>query len=133
MKPATQEPAAGTEQAISRILRIGVTASLVLIAAGTLLSFLRSGGYGHQPSEVARLIGPAGAFPRTAGWILGGLLRLDGRAVIVAGLLLLIATPVLRVAVSIASFAKERDRAFVVITSAVLGLLLLSLVLGRAG
>jgi uncharacterized membrane protein len=82
---------------------------------------------------VARLIGPAGAFPRTADWILGGLLRLDGGAVIVAGLLLLIATPVLRVAVSIVSFSKERDRAFVVITSAVLGLLLLSLVLGRAG
>ena len=29
MKPTAQEPAAGIEQAISRILRIGVTASLV--------------------------------------------------------------------------------------------------------
>jgi uncharacterized membrane protein len=133
MKAPARDPAAGTERAISRILRIGVTASLVALTAGTLLAFIRGGGYGGQPAEVARLIGPAGAFPRTAAWILGGLLRLDGRAVIVTGLLLLIATPVLRVAVSIVSFAKERDRTFVVITSAVLGLLLLSLVLGRAG
>jgi len=110
-----------------------VSASLVAISAGTLLAFVRAGGYGKEPADLARLIGPAGAFPRTAAWILGGALRLDGRAVIVTGLLLLIATPVLRVAVSIVSFARERDRAFVVITSAVLGLLLLSLVLGRAG
>ncbi len=133
MKPPPQDSAAGTERAISRILRIGVSASLVAISAGTLLAFVRAGGYGKEPADLARLIGPAGAFPRTAAWILGGALRLDGRAVIVTGLLLLIATPVLRVAVSIVSFARERDRAFVVITSAVLGLLLLSLVLGRAG
>ena len=133
MKPPAQDSSAGTERAISRILRIGVSASLVAISAGTLLAFVRAGGYGKEPADLARLIGPAGAFPRTAAWILGGALRLGGRAVIVTGLLLLIATPVLRVAVSIVSFARERDRAFVVITSAVLGLLLLSLVLGRAG
>ena len=133
MRPETQDPGAGTERAISRILRAGVTASLVTLTAGTLLSFLRGAGYGTRPADVAGLIGPAGSFPRTASWIFGGLLRLDGAAVIVAGLLLLIATPVLRVAVSIASFARERDRAFVAITSAVLCLLLLSLALGRAG
>lgn len=133
MRPPAQDRAAGTERAISQILRIGVTSSLVAITAGTLLSFVRAGGYGREPADVARLIGPAGAFPRSAAWIVGGLLRLDGGAVIVTGLLLLILTPALRVAVSIVSFAKERDRAFVVITSAVLGLLLLSLVLGRAG
>jgi uncharacterized membrane protein len=131
--PPDHGAAAGTEKAISLVLRVGVTTSLVLIAAGTILSFLGPGGYGTQPGELARLTGPGGAFPRTSGWLLGGLLHLNGAAVIVAGLVLLIATPVLRVAVSIASFAKERDRPFVVITSVVLGLLLLSLLLGRAG
>jgi uncharacterized membrane protein len=133
MTPPDTGPLAGTEKAISRVLRVGVTTSLVLVTAGTLLSFLRRGGYGDQPGEVARLVGPGGAFPRTAGWLIGGLLHLDGAAVIVAGLVLLIATPVFRVAVSIVAFARERDRPFVVITAIVLGLLLLSLVLGKSG
>jgi uncharacterized membrane protein len=131
--PPSKERVAGTEWAISRVLRIGVATSLLFVAAGTLLSFLQGGGYGTQPSEVARLIGPGGSFPRSAGWLLGGIVRLDGQAVIVAGLILLIATPVVRVAVSIVSFARERDRPYVVITAVVLGLLLLSLVLGKAG
>ena len=50
----------------------------------------------------------------------------------VAGLLLLIATPVLRVAVSIFAFVYEKDKVFVIITSIVLGLLLLSFILGKA-
>jgi uncharacterized membrane protein len=45
----------------------------------------------------------------------------------------LVATPVARVALSIAVFARQRDRTYVVITSIVLGLLLLSFALGRAG
>ena len=133
MTPPAQEQVAGTERVISRVLRIGVNASLLFVAAGTLLSFSQGGGYGTQPSEVGRLTGPGGSFPRTVDWLLGGILHLDGQAVIVAGLILLIATPVVRVAVSIVSFARERDRAYVVITAIVLGLLLLSLVLGRAG
>jgi uncharacterized membrane protein len=123
----------GSAAAISRVLWIGVTASLLILASGTLLSILRSGGYGSQSSDVARLIGPGGSFPRTASWLLGGLRRLDGQAVIVAGLIMLILTPVLRVAVSIVAFARERDRPYVIITTAVLGLLALSLVLGKAG
>ena len=49
------------------------------------------------------------------------------------GLLLLIATPVARVAASIFLFARERDFTFVIITTTVLLLLLLSFVLGAAG
>lgn len=123
----------GAEDAVSWVLRVGVAASLVLIAAGAMLSFLQAGGYSAAPSEVSRLTGPGGAFPRTSTWFFAGLARLDGQAVIVAGLLLLIATPVLRVAVSMVSFARNRDRAFTVITAAVLALLLVSFALGKAG
>jgi uncharacterized membrane protein len=49
----------------------------------------------------------------------------------VLGLLLLIATPVMRVAVSVLIFVHQRDWTFVVITSVVLVLLVLSFVLGR--
>jgi len=52
---------------------------------------------------------------------------------IVVTVLLLIATPVLRVAVSIFGFALEKDRAYAIITSVVLVLLLISFGLGKAG
>jgi uncharacterized membrane protein len=45
----------------------------------------------------------------------------------------LIATPVLRVAISVLAFVYQRDRTFVVITTVVLALLLTSFVLGRGG
>ena len=118
MRPPADNPPS-TEGTISAVLRIGVAASLALLAAGTLLSFLQSGGYGPQASDVRRLVGSGGAFPRTSAWFLGRLGHADGQAVIVAGLLLLIATPVLRVAVSVAAFWRERDRAFVIITATV--------------
>ncbi|HEY5079820.1 MAG TPA: DUF1634 domain-containing protein, partial [Opitutaceae bacterium] len=85
------------------------------------------------PSEVLRLTGAQGEFPRSAAWLLAGLRHADGQAIIVAGLLVLIATPVLRVAVSVVAFWRERDRAFVAIATLVLLLLALSFSLGRAG
>jgi len=120
----------GAELAISRILKAGVNASLLLVAAGSILSFAQGGVYGPLPSDVARLTGPGGAFPRTAAWLASGVVHLRGQAVIVSGLLLLIATPVLRVAASVAAFALERDRAFAAIAAAVLLLLLASFALG---
>jgi len=62
-----------------------------------------------------------------------GLAGLRGQALVMLGLLVLMATPVLRVAVSLVSFLRSRDRAFTLLTSAVLVLLLLSLFLGKAG
>jgi uncharacterized membrane protein len=52
---------------------------------------------------------------------------------VTAGLVLLIATPVLRVAASLVLFALERDRAYMLITAVVLLTLALSFILGRAG
>jgi uncharacterized membrane protein len=132
MSSGAESKARGTEDAISWVLKVGVAASLVLIAAGTIRSFLEGDGYRSGSPEVSRLIGPAGAFPQSTSWFLHGLLRFDGQAVIVAGLLLLIATPVIRVAVSMFAFARERDRTYVAITATVLFLLLLSFLLGKA-
>jgi uncharacterized membrane protein len=56
----------------------------------------------------------------------------DGKAIIQFGLLLLLATPVARVAFSVFAFALRRDWLYVVITLVVLGILLLSLFGGSA-
>jgi uncharacterized membrane protein len=127
-----ERSATRTEDAVCRILRVGVSVSLVLVLTGSILSFMQ-GGYAPLPGKVGRLTGAAGAFPRTAAWLLGGLRNGSGQAIIVAGLLVLISTPILRVAVSIYTFARERDRAYVLITALVLSLLLLSFFLGKAG
>jgi len=92
-----------------------LSASIILI--GLLIMALQSGG-GSVDSFLS--------FPQTLGQVWAGLLMLHAQAIIALGLLLLISTPVMRVAVSILAFALERDRRFVVITVLVLAILLLS-------
>ena len=82
-------------------------------------------------AELRRLTSPGAAFPRTMGEVIAGVREMRGQAIVVVGLLLLIATPVMRVAVSIVAFAVERDWVFATITGVVLGLLLLSFFIGK--
>jgi uncharacterized membrane protein len=51
--------------------------------------------------------------------------------VILLGLLLLVATPIARVALSLVAFMRQRDRRYVLITAIVLAILLFSLAGGR--
>jgi uncharacterized membrane protein len=74
------------------------------------------GEFRGQPPELTSVAG-----------VVRGVRALDPRAVIQLGLLLLIATPVARVAFSLVAFLRQRDRTYVVITSIVLLLLLYSL------
>jgi len=62
-----------------------------------------------------------------------GVRRLDPAAIISLGLLLMILTPVTRVAVSIYAFSRERDWKYVAITAFVLAVLVASFFLGKAG
>ena len=121
------------ELIISGVLRIGVMASILLIVAGTLLTFVHHREYVSSPAELARLTRPGSAVPQTLAAVLSGAGRLRGQSIVAAGLLLLILTPVVRVATSILAFIAQRDRRYVLITSAVLLLLLLSFGLGRTG
>ncbi len=120
------------ELLISTILRVGVVVSLCVIVFGTIVTFVHHPQYLHESQDLATLTTPSRyTFPHTFAELLAGLRQFEGRAIVVAGLLLLIATPVMRVAVSIFAFVYERDRVFVVITTIVLGLLLLSFFLGK--
>jgi uncharacterized membrane protein len=68
---------------------------------------------------------------RTVSGIVTGAISWHSRGLILFGLLLLIATPVARVAFSVVAFALLRDRTYVVVTLIVLAVLLCSLT--RAG
>jgi uncharacterized membrane protein len=113
------------ELIISGVLRGGVLLSAGLIALGVILYYVHyfaDGGHAGAPE-----------IPRTLGAVARGLRALDPVSVIALGLLVLLATPVVRVAVSIVAFALERDRTYVIITSLVLLILLISFFSGRGG
>lgn len=112
------------ELIISGVLRSGVLLSAGIIAVGVVLfyaKYLSTGGVSDHP------------YPRTLGDVGTGLAHGDPLAIIALGLLVLLATPVLRVAVSIVTFAIERDWLFTAITALVLLILLVSFALGRGG
>ena len=106
-----------TAKIIGWILQGGVILSASIILIGFILLPLRPGGL-----SVHRFL----TFPQTLSQVWAGLLVLHPQAIIALGLLLLIATPIMRVVVSIVAFTLERDRRFVVITMFVLAILLLS-------
>jgi uncharacterized membrane protein len=121
------------ELIISNLLRAGVAISFTVIVLGTIISFFHHPSYLRSPQPLAALTTPGRAFPHTLHETFSGLRAGSGQAIIVAGLLLLIATPVMRVAISIFAFALQRDWIFTLITTAVLFFLLLSFFLGHAG
>lgn len=105
------------ELIISNVLRGGVLLSGAIIAAGVVMFYI------HYLTTSAA----AGAdthFPATLGEVGAGLAHGNPLAVITLGLLVLVATPVFRVAVSIIAFAIERDMLYVIITLIVLAVLL---------
>jgi len=127
-----------TEEIIGWILRVGVTASAICIMLGViLLLFVHETGYSQSLNNLTGLTqydpGVAGRFPTTPGEVISGLAEFKPYALIALGLLVLILTPVLRVAASIVIFLLERDYAYVLITAVVLLILVVSFLLGRAG
>jgi len=70
---------------------------------------------------------PHGNFPVTLSSIASGLASLDPPSIIQLGFLVLLATPVARVALSLLLFAAEKDTRFVYLTGAVLAILLFSI------
>lgn len=128
--PATPEAAVAgpMELWISHSLRIGVLIAAVIIGAGVLLFFTRGAGP-DGPNSFHELTANGGhTVPVSPASIARGVRHADASAVIGLGVLALILTPIVRVAMTAGLFAAQRDRPFVLITVAVLALLLLGLV-----
>jgi uncharacterized membrane protein len=115
------------DQLIGAILRAGVVLSAAVVLVGAVIYLVRHGAaspayhiFRGEPSDL-----------RSVSGIIARSLSGHGRGFIQLGILLLIATPVARVAFSVLGFALERDRKFVVLTLIVLGVLIYSLAGGR--
>lgn len=116
------------EQLIGRLLQIGVLVAAAVVIIGGVMLLVQQGhapvGYHTFSTAASPLQGLVGIFR--------GAVALDASAIVQLGLVLLIATPVMRVALTLVMFALQRDGLYVVITAVVLGLLLYGLVWGRA-
>jgi uncharacterized membrane protein len=132
-KPIPAEETHKIELILSWILRIGVSVSLAVITFGLIISFVHHPTYNTTASELGPLTSVGATFPHTLHQTWRSLRDFRGQAIVVAGLLLLILTPVMRVAVSVLSFMYEKDWPFVWITLVVLTLLIVSFLLGKAG
>ena len=100
------------------------TAGVALL--GLVLHLLAAG---DAPADYSAFHGVPRGLDSVRG-VLASALALRPAGVIQLGLLLLIATPILRVALSLVAFALQRDRLYVAITLVVLSLLLYGLMGG---
>jgi len=110
---------------VAAMLRFGVTLSAVVVLIGGLM-YLR-----HSSSAIPMYsqFNTAGPSLRTLSGIFQSATHLDAKSVIQAGLVLLIATPVARVAFCIIGFARQRRRLYVMVSTLVLIILTYSLTL----
>ncbi|HYA40851.1 MAG TPA: DUF1634 domain-containing protein [Syntrophobacteraceae bacterium] len=114
------------DETIGNLLRAGVVVSSLIVLVGGGLYLIRHGTelpnyhiFLGEPSDLRSIMG-----------ILKDASSFSGRGVIQFGLLLLIATPIMRVAFTVVSFVIQRDRVYIGVTFIVLAVLLFSLVGG---
>jgi uncharacterized membrane protein len=111
------------EQLVGRLLQLGVVIATVVVLAGSAMLLATHG------SDVAnfRIFRGESSTLRSVSAAVHGAFTLDPRGMVQLGLVLLIATPVARVALTLGAFLVQRDRLYVVLTTIVLGLLLFGL------
>jgi uncharacterized membrane protein len=111
---------------VARVLRIGLVASLVLIATGVVIEETSSAGR-------ARTTLSSGTFPHSLAAVFHGLARGSGRALVEAGLALLVCTPIAAVAAAVIAWRHQGDWKMAGVGAAVIAVLGLSCALAVIG
>jgi uncharacterized membrane protein len=116
------------EQLIGRLLQVGVLLAAIVTMAGGAMLLTQHGG------DVMSFTVFQGepAYLRSIGGVVRSAVAMRSESIVQLGLVLLIATPVVRVAFTLVAFVLQRDRTYVAITSLVLVLLLYGLLYGSA-
>ena len=113
------------ETEIGMMLRVGVTVSAIVVFLGGIFYLIRD----RQLPDYAHFHATADHL-RTIVGVLHGVARFDAASLIQLGILLLIATPVVRVVFCVVGFARQRDRLYVAVSALVLAILIYSLMSG---
>ena len=111
---------------ISVLLRTGVLVAALVVFSGGILYLLH---HGHEPPNYGAFHGAAVEL-RQPNLIFRDAFSGKSSSLIQLGLVLLILTPVARVAFSVVAFAVERDCMYVIMTLIVMVVLLYSLISG---
>ena len=111
------------EDIVGNLLRIGVSLSAFVVMFGAVIYLVR---HGRAPADYRVFRGEPSELRSLRG-ILHYAFAFHGQGIIQLGLVLLIATPVARVAFAIWGFAAEHDRMYMIFTGIVLIVLLYSL------
>jgi uncharacterized membrane protein len=107
---------------MGKVLRFGVALAALLVAAGGVAYLMqRWRGATHFRAF------PGAVSFTTLRSIAHGALALDPAAIIALGLVVLVLTPVARVAFALVAFAEQRDRLYVTFSLIVLGVLFIGL------
>jgi uncharacterized membrane protein len=119
--PRVEQPP--VERSIAALLRVSILAAGAVVIAGACLYLARHGAdrpdyhsFTGEPPEL-----------RSVGRLFGALGALDGRSIIQLGVVMLIATPIARVAFSIAAFTHAGERRCAAAAAVVLAILIYSL------
>ncbi|MCI0548769.1 MAG: DUF1634 domain-containing protein [Candidatus Rokubacteria bacterium] len=115
------------DQLLGRLLLAGVLLSATVVLLGGLVYLARHGSEVHD-YRVFR--GEPPALERVTA-VARGAAAGDGRAIMQLGILILLATPVARVALSVVAFIRQRDPTYVIVTCVVLAVLLSSMLGSR--
>ena len=115
------------ETIVANLLRTGVSIAAAVVLIGGIGYLMHQG---EQPANY-HTFHPEPGVDRTLRGILTGAARFDWLSIIQFGLLLLIATPIARVAFALVAFGLEKDRVYVTVTAIVLAILLYGLIGGH--
>lgn len=117
---------------LGKFLRFGVTLACVITLIGGALYIYQQQGvmpdYSPTPDDMP--FPGVKEYLRSFSSIWEGVLALDGAAIIQLGVIVLVATPVFRVALSAIGFLIENDYMYVVVTLIVLAIILANMLLG---
>lgn len=112
------------EKLIGNLLKYGVIIASAIVLLGGVLYLIR---HGSEPADYHIFRGQPAEFRSPAG-VVTAILSGSRRGIIQFGLLVLIATPIARVAISLLTFLRHRDFTYVIVTLCVLAGLIYSLI-----
>jgi uncharacterized membrane protein len=117
------------QKVVSMTLRSGVTTASVVSAIGGLLFLIANGRQTVDFHTFAGTNSPFTSLASITHALFGSDAAASKLAIVQVGVLILLLTPVLRVALSIVGFAMEKDHTYVLITAIVLMTLMCSIIL----
>ncbi|MFV0419720.1 MAG: DUF1634 domain-containing protein [Dysgonomonas sp.] len=118
---------------IGKLLRYGVMLACGITLFGGFIYLYQNHGVSmehYKPTPDGQPFPGVEHYLRELSTIIPRVFSLDGAAIIQFGVCVLIATPILRVAISVIAFLIEKDYMYVVITLIVLSIIIINMLLG---